>query len=79
MKPPKIEFTAKIKTINMKGVMTVQFSDKIVVPANYTRFNDDFLAIKVVPQGDPLDFKKNENKTLKTWQIVSINGNLMDI
>jgi hypothetical protein len=45
---PKIEFTAKIKQVNMKGLMTVQFSEKIAEPANYTIFNEDFLQFKIV-------------------------------
>ena len=37
---PKVEFMAKIVQVNMKGVMTVQFNDKIAIPQNYSKFND---------------------------------------
>ena len=36
---PKIEFMAKILQVNMKGVMTVQFNEKIEIPQNYSKFN----------------------------------------
>jgi len=37
---PKVEFMAKIVQVNMKGIMTVQFNDKIAIPQNYSKFND---------------------------------------
>lgn len=39
-KAPVIPLYAKIKTITMKGLMTVTFSDEMLIPANYSRFNE---------------------------------------
>jgi hypothetical protein len=45
---PKVEFTAKISKIDAKGLMTVQFSDPIVAPQNYSGFNDQFIRMKII-------------------------------
>ncbi len=72
---PKIEFMAKILQVNMKGVMTVQFNDKITVPGNFSLFNDQFLRMRVV-KGDSDD---NENKNITSWNITAFRSNEMDI
>ncbi len=33
---PKVQFRAKISNVDAKGLMTVEFSDKVVIPKNYT-------------------------------------------
>ena len=37
---PKIPLLAKISKVDMKGLMTVLFSEKIATPSNFTLFND---------------------------------------
>lgn len=44
---PKIELQASIVSIDNKGLATVQFSEDMVIPANYSKFNDGFLKITV--------------------------------
>jgi len=64
---PKIPLVARISKVNMKGLMTVEFSEPVAKPANFTLFNDEFLKIRVIPSEDT---KPDQNKTLKSWQIV---------
>jgi|NOAtaT_5_FD_contig_41_4332614_length_671_multi_1_in_0_out_0_2 hypothetical protein len=66
---------AKILQVNMKGIMTVQFNDKITVPANFSLFNDQFIRMRVV-KGDSDD---NENKNITSWNITAFRSNEMDI
>lgn len=35
--------------MDMKGLVTVQFSDAMVIPANFTMFNNRFLQLTVIP------------------------------
>jgi hypothetical protein len=62
---PKVEFTAKIGKIDAKGLMTVQFSDPIVPPQNYSGFNDQFIRMKIINEEDD-----GTNKTLQSWKII---------
>ena len=62
---PKVEFKAKISKIDAKGLMTVQFSDHILAPQNYSGFNDQFIRIKIINEEDD-----GTNKTLQSWKIV---------
>jgi hypothetical protein len=55
----------------MKGMMTVTFSSPMIVPGNYTKYNSNFLQIKVIP-GERL--RPGENKTLTAWQIVDFTA-----
>ena len=48
----------------MKGLMTVEFSEAVVTPMNYTLFNDEFIKIRVIPSEDT---KHDQNKTVKEW------------
>lgn len=73
---PKVELKARISQVNMKGLMTVEFSEKVAKPANYTLFNDAFLSLRVIPSDDT---KPGENKTLLAWQIVAFRDKEMDI
>ncbi len=73
---PKIELIARITQVNMKGLMTVEFSEKIATPSNYTMFNDDFLRLRIIPSEDT---KPGENKSLIAWQIVAFRAKEMDI
>ena len=43
-----MEFLAKILKVDMKGLMTVQFSDRIAIPQNFSLFNDQFMKMRVV-------------------------------
>ena len=52
--------------------MTVAFSDSIIIPANYTSFNDAFLGIRLILGQKALP---GENKTLTGWQIVAFRPN----
>ena len=62
----------------MKGLMTVRFSQSIIVPANYTAFDYKFLNIWVQPgDGETARFK-HENP-IKAWEIVSFTNTEMDI
>jgi hypothetical protein len=45
--------------------MTVQFSDPIVAPQNYSGFNDQFIRMKIINEEDD-----GTNKTLQSWKIV---------
>lgn len=72
--PPKIEFMAKILQVNMKGVMTVQFNDKIAIPQNYSKFNDQFIKMRVV-RGE----EDGEDKNISAWNITDFRDNEMDI
>ncbi len=56
--------------------MTVEFSEKIAKPANFTLFNDDFLRLTIIPSEDT---KPGENKSLLAWQIVTFREKEMDI
>ena len=56
--------------------MTVEFSDKIAKPANYTLFNDQFLRLRIIKSEET---KPSENKTIEYWQIVSLRDREMDI
>jgi hypothetical protein len=82
-KPPVIEFTARIKQISMRGLLTVEFSDKIAELANYTNYNDAFLAFRVIPASSDQDSlgssNKTENKSIAAWQIVAVRTTEMDI
>jgi hypothetical protein len=60
----------------MKGLMTVEFSEKIATPSNYTLFNDEFLRLRIIPSEDT---KPGENKSLIAWQIVAFRAKEMDI
>ena len=71
---PKVEFMAKIVQVNMKGVMTVQFNEKIAIPQNYTKFNDQFLKMRVV-RGE----EDGEDKNISAWNITAFRDNEMDI
>ena len=73
---PKYPLEARISEISMKGLMTVQFSDKISKPANYTMFNEEFLKIRIIKSEDT---KPTENKTLIDWKIVAFRAKEMDI
>lgn len=39
-KIPATEVVARIEQISMKGLVTVKFKQNMVVPGNFTRFND---------------------------------------
>ncbi len=71
---PKVEFTAKISKIDAKGTMTVQFSDSIVSPQNYSSFNDQFIRIQIINGEDDA-----KNKTLQSWKIVEFRDTEMDL
>jgi hypothetical protein len=72
--PPKVEFMAKISQVNMKGVMTVQFNDKIAIPQNYSKFNDQFIKMRVV-RGE----EDGEDKNISAWNITAFRDKEMDI
>lgn len=71
---PKIEFMAKILQVNMKGVMTVQFTEKIAIPQNYSSFNDQFMRMRVV-RGE----EDGEDKNITAWNRTAFRDNEMDI
>ena len=73
---PKIPLLAKISSISFKGLLTVEFSEKIAKPANFTLFNDQFLNLRIIPTEDT---KPSENKTLAFWRIVEFRDKEMDI
>lgn len=58
---PKIPLNAKITSVNMKGLMTVTFSDAVITPGNYSKFNDQFLRLRVIPGEEP---RPEENKSI---------------
>ena len=37
-----------IQTVGNTGLVTVAFSDNIIIPANFTNFNDAFLGIRLI-------------------------------
>jgi hypothetical protein len=41
--------TAKIKSVSNKGEINIEFSEDIVTPENYTKFNSLFLKVKLTP------------------------------
>ena len=60
----------------MKGLATIEFSQPVAKPDNYTLFNDDFLKVKLIPSEDS---RPDQNKNLAGWQIVAFRKNEMDI
>ena len=58
----------------MKGLLTIQFSDKVVIPQNYTLFNDQFMRLKII-NGDENGLAKN----LSAWKITAFRDFEMDI
>jgi hypothetical protein len=70
-KPPMAEIQAKISEINMKGQVTVIFSDALNVPANFTNFNDRFLKIWVTSAEEVMP---GQNKSIDSWQIVGFTS-----
>ena len=66
--------TAYIKSISKIGVVTVQFSESIYIPDNYTLFNESDLHVVVMPG-------LNSNKSLLffNWTCHNITNNTMTI
>jgi hypothetical protein len=58
----------------MSGLMKVKFSEPIIIPSNYTEFNDSILNIHAV------DYTKESTQRLAfTWKIKMLTDNIMDI
>lgn len=58
----------------MKGLLTIQFSDRVAIPQNYSLFNEQFLRLKVI-NGESNDIPKN----LTSWNITAFRDFEMDI
>ena len=58
---PKIALEAKITNIDMKGMVSIMFSEPIIIPGNYTKFNSGFLDIYVI-SGDQQMFSKEDKR-----------------
>lgn len=72
----RIPLTARISKITVKGLMTIEFSEPIAKPQNYTLFNNQFLRIRVIPSEDT---RPDQNKSLIDWKIVAFRKSEMDI
>lgn len=48
----------------------------MLIPANYTKFNDGFLRFQVI-SGDEL--RPGDNKSISAWQIVNFRDDEMDV
>ena len=43
------EVTATISEITMRGVMTIEFSEPLIIPDKYSEFDDSILGVRVIP------------------------------
>jgi len=62
--------------ISLKGLVTVEFSQEVIVPANFTLFNAEFLRLWVVPSQWTTS---EQNKGLDSWIITSFTKKQMQI
>ncbi len=69
-------FNARIKEVSSRGLMTIKFSDTIIIPSNFTLIDDSILSIKVKPH---INTANNDDKTINFWKVTQMNQNEMII
>lgn len=51
------------------GLITIEFSEPLVVPSNYLSFNDSIITISVIPGED-----SDKNNLKFSWKVISMNS-----
>ena len=53
----------------MKGVIKIEFSDKMIIPKDYQLFDEVFFTLTVIPDlSNPLS-SEGKNKKVKSWTL----------
>jgi hypothetical protein len=65
-----------MKSVNNKGEATIEFSDNVVIPANFTKFNYLFLQVKLIPSEGIVSGSK---KKISNWRITDFTKDTMVI
>ena len=69
---------AKIKSVSNTGLLTVTFTQSIIVPENYSMFNQSVLKIEVKPSPDS-QVENAGDLSIYNWKIVSLKSTVMKI
>jgi hypothetical protein len=68
--------TALISSINNKGVVTVEFSEDMIIPENYTRFNYLFMDVSTISNDG---VQVGVNKNISAWKITNFESSTMTL
>ena len=69
------DLSARIRKITYSGLVTIRFTEPLIIPQNYSLFNNEILELKVIPGVIDAEeyLKRLEQEDIESWNITKFD------
>ena len=70
------DLSARIRKITYSGLVTIRFTEPLIIPQNFTLFNNEILELKVIPGVIDAEeyLKRLEQDEIESWNVTKFES-----